>query len=103
VKVKLKVEYADGRTVEVLANPFAQVATERAYKISLADDENVHLEYIYFMAYTALRSIGKEDISDFDVWLREVAEVERVDAEEAEEQRELDPTRTGPSPATSSS
>jgi hypothetical protein len=87
---KAKITYQDGRVVEAIVGPKAQVAVERQYNVSLADDKLVRrLEHIYYMAYAALWAAGLEP-RDFDAWLGDVADVEEV-----EQAPDPDPTQAG--------
>lgn len=93
---KLKVTYADGRVVEVMATPRAQVMTEQHFK-GLGDTNM--LQAAYFLAWASLHRAGKEP-TEYEPWLDMIADVEQVN--QNGEAEEVDPTRTVP-PSDSSS
>jgi hypothetical protein len=73
---RLKVSYLDGRTVEALAGPRAQVATERHFGKSFQEiGQTGSVEAIYFLAWAALHFAGKES-QDFDHFLDSIEGVE---------------------------
>lgn len=79
---KLKVTYEDGRTVEVVATPRAQVETERFLK---GFTDATMVEAGYRLAYESLRSrklldpgVGYEEFLDTILEVEEIAE-EKVD------------------------
>ena len=94
---KLKVTYADGREVEILASPRAQIETERHLR-GLGDGNRV--EAGYYLAWASLFRAGKEP-ADFDAWLDQIAEVEEASLSEADE-KATDPTPAVPEPTGSS-
>ena len=89
---KLKVTYADGRAVEVLASPRAQVETARHFKAQGGFEGN-QVEAGYRLAWASLHYSGKE-AADFDAWLDLIADVDEVPLNESDEQA------TDPTPAT---
>lgn len=94
---KVRVKYADGREVVVIASPKAQVETERHFK-GVADTNKI--EASYYLSWAALHFAGREPAA-FDAWLDLIEEAEEVDPDEADEQAE-DPTKTGQSTTGSS-
>jgi hypothetical protein len=90
-KIKMKVTYNDGREVEFLASPRAQVMTEER----VAGSEGRSILAHYYLAWASLFKAGKEP-ADFETWLDLIAEAEQVDDEEP------DPTQLDPSGDTSS-
>jgi len=86
----LRVTYNDGRKVEVIASPKAQVQVERHFKISLADDNTRRVEHVYFLAWASLHYAGQEP-NDFENFLGSIEDVEVTDAVEP------DPTQADPS------
>lgn len=75
---KLKVTYADGRELEVIASPRAQVMTERHYG---GITETRQVEASYYLAWASLNKAGKE-AADFDQWLDLIEDVEEGEADE---------------------
>ena len=74
---KVKVVYMDGREVEVLVPPRAQVMTEQY--VSGFKSENAILS-TYHLGWAALKTAGKES-ADFDTWLDSINDVEDVTEE----------------------
>jgi hypothetical protein len=72
---KLKITYADGREVKILASPKAQVMTERRYEG--LNDESRMVETSYYLAWQSLFWAGQES-ADFEAWLDLVADVEEI-------------------------
>lgn len=91
---KLKVTYADGRKVEILASPRAQVETARHFKGQGGVDDN-RIEAGYRLAWASLHHAGKEP-ADFDAWLDLIEDVDEADLTEVDEQA-TDPTQATPS------
>lgn len=91
---KLKVTYADGREIEVLASPKAQVVTARHFK-SEGGFEGNQIEAGYRLAWASLHYAGKEP-ADFDAWLDLITDVDEVGLTEADEHA-TDPTPVGTS------
>lgn len=92
--IKMKVTYNDGREVEVIASPRAQVMTEE--RTAGADDR--WLLRHYYLAWASLHKAGKEP-ADFETFLDLIADAETVDPDKAEEP---DPTQLAQPGATSS-
>jgi len=91
--VKLKVTYADGREVTVLASPRAQVMAEQHFS---GTPDAKRIEQSYYLAWASLSRSGQEP-SDFDTFLDAITDVDEVENEPA------DPTTgTALSPADSS-
>lgn len=86
---KLKVTYADGREVEILASPRAQVETERRFKGTEGARSN-EVESSYYLSWASLHFAGKEP-ADFDVWLDKVTDAEVI-APTVEDEKNTDPT-----------
>jgi hypothetical protein len=82
---KLKVEYLDGRVVEINAGPRAHVAFERQFDISITEMDRA--EHVYYLAWAALHFAGQEKDKDFEDFLDRIDEVEKVDGDEP-----VDPT-----------
>jgi hypothetical protein len=89
--IKMKVTYNDGREVEVIATPRAQVMTEER----TAGTEDRWLLRHYYLAWASLHKAGKE-AADFETWLDQIADAETV------EKPEPDPTQPDLSGDTSS-
>lgn len=89
---KLKVTYVDGRNVEVVASPRAQVMTEQ-FIGGFVEERRVQAGY--YLAWASLNKAGKEP-ADFESWLDQITDVE--EAEEAE----VTPTMLAQSSGTSS-
>ena len=78
---KLKITFTDGREVEVLAGPRAEVACERHFKKSILEIGNSgSIEAVYFLAWAALHFSGKEP-KGFDDFLNDLADVDYLTAE----------------------
>jgi hypothetical protein len=90
--IKMKVTYTDGREVEVLASPRAQVMTEE--RVSGTDDRWILRHY--YLAWASLHKAGKEP-ADFETFLDLIADAETVDKAD-----EPDPTQLAQPDATSS-
>jgi len=75
---KLKVTYVDGREVEVIASPRAQVMTEQ-FIGGFVDERRVQAGY--YLAWASLNKSGKE-AADYETWLDQVADVEEVAADQ---------------------
>lgn len=89
---RLKVTYQDGRVVEVLVSPRAQVDTERKFPgLDKAND----VEISFYLAWRSLNAAGMEP-ADFEAWLGLIADVEPLKKEV------VDPTRPTQQPGTSS-
>ncbi len=91
--LKFNVLYRDGRSVEVLATPRAQVDTERRFP---GLEKTSEVEISFYLAWASLRSALKET-AEFEVWLDAIADVETLVPEV------VDPTQPTPPPDTSSS
>ena len=96
---KLKIEYIDGREVELLASARAQVDTERHFH-STDQARAQQIESSFYLAWAALRHTGKES-GEYEEWLDKVADVEIVD-KTVEDERATDPTPAAASPTGSS-
>jgi hypothetical protein len=90
---KLKVSYSDGREVEVLASPRAQVETARHFKAQGGFEGN-QIEAGYRLAWASLHYAGKEP-ADFDAWLDLIADVDEVPLT-ADDEKATDPTPATP-------
>lgn len=90
---KLKITYADGREVAVLASPKAQVMTARHFKAEGGFEGN-HIEAGYRLAWASLHYAGKEP-ADFDAWLDLITDVEDAPLNESDEMA-TDPTPAVP-------
>jgi len=73
---KLKVTYADGRDLVILASPRAQVETERHFRGQGIAEMN-QVEAGYHLAWASLYYAHRET-SEFEAWLDEVSDVEDV-------------------------
>lgn len=89
--VKLKVSYADGREVEAVASPQAQVMTEEF--IGFGEEHKVKAGY--YLAWASLHCAGMES-AEFGNWLKAITEVEEVG------QTPVNPTQPDQSAASSS-
>ena len=90
--IKMKVTYNDGREVEVIASPRAQVMTEE--RVGEADHR--WLLRHYYLAWASLHKAGKEP-ADFETFLDLIADAEAIDKAD-----EPDPTQPAQPDATSS-
>jgi hypothetical protein len=90
---KLKVTYSDGREVEILASPRAQVETARHFKAQGGFEGN-QLEAGYRLAWASLHYAGKEP-ADFDAWLDLIADVDEVPLT-VDDEKATDPTPATP-------
>ncbi|MFD6069443.1 hypothetical protein [Amycolatopsis lurida] len=101
-RVKLKVTYSDGRVVESIVSPKAEVDFERHFGTSVIKaGRDMHQQYYYYLAWAGLHHAGRE-AADFDTFLGQIDEV--VDAEAQEESgEEPGPTKAARRPETSSS
>ena len=77
---------------EVRITPKVQVMVEHHFDTSIVDLGRV--EHVYFMGWAALKAAGK-DPGEFDAFLEQIEDVERVEAQE------VGPTSPGPSPDSS--
>lgn len=75
--VKLKVTYNDGREVEVIASPRAQVMTEQ-YLGGYVDERKV--QGGYYLAWASLSKAGKEP-AEYEAWLDQISDVEEVESQ----------------------
>ncbi len=96
---KMKVTYTDGRVIELLASPRAQVETERHFKTT-DNAQAQRIESSFYLAWASLRSVGKES-ADYEAWLDTIADAELIDPDEADEVAQ-DPTPPAPSTTGSS-
>lgn len=87
---KLKVTYADGRQMEILASPRAQVDSERHLRGLGGFSESTQIEASYYLAWASLHRSGRE-AAEFEPWLDLVTDVTEVSPTE-EEERATDPT-----------
>lgn len=91
--VKMKVTYNDGREVEVIASPRAQVMTEE-YLGGWSNERRIVGDY--YLAWASLNKAGKET-ADFETFLDQIADTETI-------QQAEDPDPTQPAqPADTSS
>lgn len=95
--LRMRVTYTDGRCVEIIASPRAQVMTEEKFGGIKADNR---LRASYFMAWAALHRAGKEG-ADYDAFLDSIEAVDDVDDEEvlaadADPTPAVAPTTTSP-------
>ena len=90
--IKMKVTYNDGREVQVIASPRAQVMTEER----VGEAGHRWLLRHYYLAWASLHKAGKEP-ADFETWLDLIADAEALD-----EDQEPDPTQPAQPDATSS-
>lgn len=97
---KLKVTYSDGREVQILASPKAQVETARHFR-GLGDIETFGVEVDYYLAWASLHYAGQE-AAEFDAWLVTIGDIETVPLDKADEQA-TDPTPAAATPTGSSS
>lgn len=92
--MKVRVTYLDGRVVEAIVGPRAQVEVERRHGISFAQafdgGTGSRLEYLYTMCWAAVR-VAEPNTVDFEPWLDLVAEADVV--EDDAESTEADPTQ----------
>lgn len=96
---KLKVAYADGREVDVVASPRAQVETERHFKGTNETHANL-TEASYYLAWASLHHAGKEP-ADFEAWLDRIADVNEIPPT-VEDEQNSDPTPATQTPTGSS-
>jgi hypothetical protein len=89
----MKVTYADGREVVVLASARAKLLTEEHFD-GIGDKNK--LRATFYLAWASLHRAGKE-AAGFDAWVDLIEDVEDVDEEEA------DPTLAVPPTGSSSS
>ena len=91
---KLKVTYADGKTVEVVATPRAMVMAEQFFR-GIGDKNGVQASY--YTAWASLNRAGKE-AAEYETWLDSIDEVAQVGkslreaVQELLEDRDLDET-----------
>lgn len=97
--LKMNVTYTDGRAIEVIVSPRAQVETERHFK-GIEQAQTQRLESHYYLAWASLHRAGKE-AAQFEEFLDLVADVEELNPTEEDEQA-TDPTPMAPSPTGSS-
>lgn len=99
-RVKLKVTYCDGRVVESIVSPKAEVDFERHFGTSVNKaGRDMHQQYYYYLAWAGLHYAGREP-NDFDTFLGTIDEVENVEEGTGEEPG---PTKAARQPETSSS
>lgn len=99
-KLKAKVIYKDGRIVEAVIGPRAQVEVERKFPeldefIDVFDETRSNLTKVYFMCWAAVHYAGLEKEADFDAWLDSIVDAEPVTDRAAK----VDPTERAPKPA----
>lgn len=83
MKMQFKVDYADGKTVEVTAGPKDFVAFERQYQQPVTvfgESKALHFEWLYYLAWSVLHRTGQEP-AGFDEFLDRVADVEPINEE----------------------
>ena len=92
----MRVHWADDSREpdEVKITPKVQVMVEHHFDSSIVDLGRV--EHVYYMGWAALKAAGK-DPGEFDAFLGQIEDVERVDGEV------VGPTSPGPQPDSSSS
>ena len=83
MQMTLKVEFVGGETFEVTTTPLDLVKAERHAGVALTDGI-ISLETMYFLGYSASRRAEKAG-SDFEAWLGDVANIELVEAPEADD------------------
>lgn len=86
---RVKIVYSDGREVQVLATPKAQVETERKWGIAL--DAMTTMEQVYYLAWSALYHKGMES-NDYEAFLKSVDEITPVIPEDEEDKQQHNPT-----------
>lgn len=94
---KFKVTYADGREVEILGTPRAQLTAEEA--LGGFVEGNV-VKATHYIAWAALHKAGREP-AGFDEWVDLIADLEEMVATDAEDAT-ADPTTSAPSSTDSS-
>lgn len=102
---KMTVQFKGGATETVEIGPSDAMRLERAYDIAAGDlggeGASLKVEYLLFLAYTALRRTGKAG-DDFDQWADLVTTLD-LDPEEAASAAPLDQGATTTSSRRSSS
>lgn len=94
---KLRITYLDGRTVDVVASPRAQIMTEE-HLGGVTDAKRLHASY--YLAWASLNKAGKES-AEFDPWLDLIDDVNEI-TPDGEDLAAEDPTPAAPPPDTSS-
>lgn len=75
IRIAMKVKYADGSGVDVIASAPDLIAFERKFdKPMSAFAKDVRMEWMLFLTWTAL-SRQKKTSADFDTWIESVDEV----------------------------
>lgn len=100
--MKAKVTYNDGREVEAVIGPRAQVAVERRFDMLYTEvfDPNstkARLDCMYYAAWAAAHYAGLEPEDDYDTWLTLIQDVEPI------AEGSTRPTKRARKPANSSS
>jgi hypothetical protein len=72
---KLRITYLDGRIVEVVATPRAQIMTEE-HLGGIKEASRLHASY--YLAWASLNKAGKESAA-FDPWLDLIDDVSEVE------------------------
>jgi len=88
--IKMKVTYSDGRKVDVIASPRAQVMTEE--RLSGSPDRRILGHY--YLAWASLHRAGKES-ADFEAFLDLIEEAETIDPDEDDEPGPTQPGLSG--------
>lgn len=82
MQLKMSVDYLDGSSTDVTTIPFDLIAFERAYdKPTQALATDPHIEWLMFLAYSAIKRRDRLDIP-FDEWMLNVASVKTGGEEE---------------------
>lgn len=80
ISLKMDVVMATGEKVSVAVTPRVQVEFERHFKFGIAKafTDDMHMEYVYFLAWKAMGYAQKTSQS-FDDWLESIVDIEMVD------------------------
>jgi hypothetical protein len=89
--IKMKVTYNDGREVEVIASPRAQVMTEE-YLGGWSNERRIVGDY--YLAWCSLNKAGKET-HDFETFLDQIADAETVETKKADDPDPTEPVQPG--------
>lgn len=83
IELKLGVNYADGRTDEVLIGPVTQVAFEDEFGVPFVEisDGKPRMSWLYWLVWHGLTAAGRCAVP-FDAWLGQVGSLGTENVEE---------------------